>query len=586
MLGIFIIIFIVSLIFILTAKVYNDNNIKTDYMYRSSCLTDDECENIGCNGNDKTCKGSKCVYDPDYLKNVCIPPGMNICKISDTDVVQGQNYSIKWKELGLTLCKEDSECDQCINQPQWGCFTDWPKTSRDPLVKTKASNNKCSIDGVTPDEDGFCNIFPPGDENGKLDGFGYCMPKIENADGPDSSCNPATSDIYLTQHDKYSSNWSCMCKNPAMFDHITTSTSDCTFQKTCGYNPDPSLSKGSLYMQPDTDDPKPCNSESDCGSDQKCCVSDSSMQGSVCLSESEALDENETIQYVCHDKWNDKNTSNWVTQGKCACEPGFTYVNIIPTEDTDLYSSEKLCLRDACYDETLDGDFKGKTLPYTDVTNKGCKCPSERPVRCPQDIENPTTAFATFNNSVCQTIPSCLSDPCGSNGTFTDGSCHCKTGFTTYDMQWSISGNTCEDPCKNNGPCGERGTCKVEEIGGQKIVGCNCFCPHTNPCNQYLDEPACEIGTHLGSRTEGVTCRWDDSLAAPFKCVLIDTELTNSAGLRNECQETIPGMIKGGFACYEDTKCCGAADTPDYDGTCKTVETNWAGVSLRDECVS
>ena len=386
---ILIIIFILSLVFISTAIIYNNNNTDSiNYTYRSSCFNDDDCVNVGCNGTNDKCEGAKCVYDPDYMKNVCIPPDMKICKISDTNVEPGKNYSTNWEKLGLTKCTENADCNKCINQPQWGCYKDWPVNVDQSLTRISAVNGKC-VGSDAKQENGFCYIYPPGDENGKIENAGYCMPIVEDDNG-EGGCNPTTSDIYLTQHDKYSSNWSCMCKNPAMFDHKNTATSDCTFQKTCGYNPDPSLSKGTLYMKPDTN-ATICKSENDCESDQKCCISDPQMQGSVCLGTTEQLGDDESLDYVCHNKWDETNTDNWVDHGKCLCEPGYTYVNIIPTDDKDLYSSEKLCLVDSCYDETLDGDFKGATLPYTQVDLKACKCPSERPIQCPEDIVNSKT---------------------------------------------------------------------------------------------------------------------------------------------------------------------------------------------------
>ena len=559
MFGIIVFIIFLSLLFLLTTVISKNKN-EQDLSYRNSCVKNEDCEKVGCNGQD-TCLGATCVYDKDYAKNVCIPPGDQVCKLSDTDNISG--FSRNWEELGLTYCQTDSDCDKCINQPQWGCFKDWP--TNDPghipikIKPQKLDNGKCEND-EQPDSNNLCTISPPADSVGNDLKGGYCMPKVTDYHGDNSECNLSTSDIFLTQADGYSSNWSCICKNPEMFDHENSAQSNCVYEKICGYNSDPKLSKGALYMKNEIE--QVCTSQNDCaGDNQKCCIDDDNYQGKVCLDEGEVTEDSDK-NYVCHTRWDKENLHDWVSDGKCACEPGYTYVH---TEGNE-YSAKKICINDTCYDKD---SKEGVTLPWRNADDKMCNCPTTKPVRCPQDIDV-NTHPAVINS--CSLFPYCLDNPCGPNGKWDGKDCVCDEGFEKIQAKWSISGTTCIYPCKNNGPCGEgdekRGTCYFDAVTNR--TSCKeCICPYVNPCN-LENKQNCEDNNQ---------CRWDDTEEGEFKCVLRE-ETINDNENSNLCQEIIMQKTRFGGKCAGkdavwETKCCGDPNSENPHTTEGKCYYNW-----------
>lgn len=631
-----------SLLFISTVVMFNKGK-DTSATFKDDCETDEDCRDETRGGK----PGARCEYNKAYEKRKCILDGQAICKVRGTN---GKDWNEELEgvhegENRLTICQSDSDCDGCINQPQWGCYKMTGAASVDTLTKIQSCKDCGDLascpEGAYSDEDGKCNVLMPRvDEDGNdvnLQGeevtHGYCMPIVTDQVGLDgtSKCNSQTSDIFLTQSGEYSSQWSCLCRNPAMFAHQDTSTSNCVHEKICGAD----AGLGALYM--DTD--KPCSGPDSCGEDSVCCVKDSTAEGDVCLKPGDTAKPGE--EYTCHVRWDLDNEKNWSELGKCNCEDGYTYV----TEGKSLDTSSKLCIPDQCYNPE---DGKGRTRLRKDGEDVACDCPEDslKPISCtdlPEDTTFEGNARLTRLKEQCSAFPMCLSDPCNpgnreDGGKYTGkgvfygpAACTCPPGKASIATSSNWSGAYCENPCINNGPCGElaedgglgsaRGYCRVASDEDGTVVECvgpevgladcesrekdacdglcvwnsdknmclssvpvgagGCPCPWMNTCNEHLEQSECQGDP---------VCEWHPDGNPPsnnpygpgVKCRVKRDLLTKPATYNeddvwyaNQCREQDPlTAVDSEQLCFIGTSCCNADRTgylscvEDKKGTC------------------
>ena len=308
--NVYLIVFILSVFFIITVSVTTKGKDESLF-YRDHCTEDKDCENEQRGG----VLGSKCEYDNDYDKNICIHPGEQVCRITNT-WTDGDALQPEKPIDGVIRCSNDNDCTSCINQPQWGCLTNDAEVDGRRLVQQVQINgsvqpvyyykirvlddkgqtiqpgdlcprvdNKHTCTEEVKDKDGnhvpgfcfadkngLCNMVIPLSNSTT----GVCAPVVGNADTGTGTCNPQTSDIFLTEDGNARSEWICACRNPRMFDHISTQDSDsnvtgvtdCVYEKACGFNnEDPDKSLGFLYVFDD-------NGNGNCTSNNQCNSSD------------------------------------------------------------------------------------------------------------------------------------------------------------------------------------------------------------------------------------------------------------------------------------------------------------------------
>jgi hypothetical protein len=602
----------------------------TSTSMRDSCEVDEDCRDPSKGGK----PGAQCVYNASYSKNKCITSDQAICRIRGTDGLDWYktDLDITNGDVALTLCEEDSDCDKCVNQPQWGCVKAKNTFSTEKELRLKVCNGDdeckdvtCS-NGAKPGKDGTCLVaYPKFDADGNIINknnepikYGYCMPKVSDQVGLDgtSACNSQTSDIFLTQVDEYSAQWSCLCKNPSMFSHTDTSTSNCVNEKICGAD----VGVGKLLMP--TDPQQTCTNNAMCGENGSCCSTDKDAMGKVCLEDGDQL-ANGGDNYACHTRWDKTNETNWSEYGKCLCAPGYRYV----TTGDNTENATKLCVPDSC---AADLENIGWTNLYTkgdaeqNDFNRTCSCQGTS-ISCPMDLPeslsgaNNTRMFRLKDS--CTKFPMCISDPCEDyGGTYKTGegsvggeACSCPDGKVPTATKTNWTGSFCSDPCLNNGPCGQgsykRGDCRVvngntecvrPEVASSKCAGrtetscgaqdfcewdnndmkCEasrpgkggCLCPYKNPCNGATSRRDCErdvVKSEVGIIQK---CEWEDSGTSSLfntgqRCVLTQEALKikdksgSSSIFQNTCSEKQGGVGLAGSGCLKSgwgksTGCC------------------------------
>ena len=415
--NVYIYVTILCIVFILT--VYLSQDKTKDLTYRDHCEIDSDCI------DEQTKQQGKCEYDPDFDKKVCLGLGQKICTVSGSEYSDENKFSEFWKENGLTKCNNNTDCNVCKNMPQWGCFTDFEGVGDDVrpvLVNAKefmgdyycpdkgskgmtydTSTKVCvNFAGETVSSDSHdcdidnkkiptCKLYQPAPENGEK--VGYCLPIVTEKNGV-ISCNRKTGDVVLTNHDSYSSQWECMCKNPRMFDHeLGGATSDgydstgtnCVYNKTCSGH-------GTLMMptKNDSGTTTQCDAANPCTGDQKCCAhtplpdSDSDptqYHGKVCLG-GDFTDPPDDVKFVCHKPWERENIDEWEVDGKCDCDSGYVFIQengdgenyITSGQEYDAY---KFCEPDICHKPPYETGYTNLTkidsgTKFTDPMTCGC----------------------------------------------------------------------------------------------------------------------------------------------------------------------------------------------------------------------
>jgi hypothetical protein len=144
-------------------------------------------------------------------------------------------------------------------------------------------------------------------------------------------------------------------------------------------------------------------------------------------------------------------TSNWDPnlEGECKC-----------SRQGEVPDNNRLiCARNEC----MPGSFDD-----SDDSRKTCICPDGF-VDCKDlSIVHDKDLAGIIDTGLCR-IPSCVPDPCGGPesdpniGTYNSltNNCECKPPYTLVNDPYSILGVGCKKLCVDNGPCGVRGTCKM-----------------------------------------------------------------------------------------------------------------------------
>ena len=154
-------------------------------------------------------------------------------------------------------------------------------------------------------------------------------------------------------------------------------------------------------------------------------------------------------------EWNDpQNGCDPASKGaKCDCPSGLMYVD---DSAGDIYI--KNCITNTCYPGTTNPNQPGN-----------CICTSTT-IQCPEAVTNSVIKERCIGN------PQCLPDPCQPGGSYdyqSGGKCNCneQNGYYNIPNTNSIIGYSCGQPCQNNGPCGNRGTCQYQD--GNLSCQCN-----------------------------------------------------------------------------------------------------------------
>ena len=491
--------------------------------YQEKCTVDDDCS-----------KGYKCIFSRDINHNICVPSNDKECNISK-DSTQLQSCDPT----------DSNSCNMCINQPEFSCVpVSWGKvkltnggsgyvdgnfpttttgtgTGMEVIIKTldgvvqdnvsisNPGNNYKENDIITiSSADNKATLQFLGNQNPynwkqgdniinvpeSLANKGWCLPDVKQQT---TSCNQFTSDTILVENEDKKYEWGCHCTIQNLFDQSNPSE-NCNVEKACGYE----SGLGELYVikNPDTGNNWQCTKTEDCsqaGADSLCCVVDTTGTGS-----GNCGDDVSGEQKYCHVPWLSQQDSE-PRYGRCKCDSGLTYYGY---SNDDVYTKD--CVTDSCQ-------------PYGIKSGDTCIC-NVGYINCPEDI--PDSGLKTN----CTSNPRCIPDPCAPLGQYDKSSktCNCN-GIDTSGINFDSSsptGERCIDLCANNGPCGERGTCRVTGTGANKVASCTCSCPWCNygdpgcPANPNPSktDTVCSGNTRKGKRSE--PCYGDDECCPPLHC--------------------------------------------------------------------
>jgi len=346
--------------------------------------------------------------------------------------------------------KDPDSCSGCLNTPAFGCVV---VDDSHPYI-WKQGEKKINIPNSPT-------------------GFGWCLPNIVNRD---VTCNNFTADYVLEQVGDNSYQWACHCKYPNLFDK-TPGSDDCTVVRACGGSSNPvSLivpTQNSCKVDSDCKEgvcrspmiPAPCGYDN--GNSGLEPSVDCSKEGSSCF---------------CHVPWQGKVTEEIdPLAGRCECREGDIFQCLRRASDY----TEMNCVQSTC------GVWPTKTSGCNNCPPSSgsgtpcicCDCPTGY-LSCPGDIPNQNTNLITY----CQnTGATCIEDPCsagapGGHFDYKSGECVCPDGYASVQDDLSPVFRRCENLCKANGQCSNRGTCYVtKDEAGKSIALCkDCSCPYTN----------------------------------------------------------------------------------------------------------
>lgn len=375
--------------------------------------------------------GMKCIPNPENPgKNECFPINKKFCVITPFTAL---------KECDPT---DKNSCQDCLNIPSFNCVV----VNKNKPYTWKQGNKTISIPDSSP-------------------GKGWCLPDVDTR----QFCNPFTADYVLEQTGENEYSWGCYCKYPNLFDHSggPNTLSDCTFVRACGTPEE----EGNLVVPTSQE----CTKDSDCGSTGKCLYPKSP---GPCGS-------NATGPKFCHIPWQgDTQKTINPLDGQCICDADkeLTYQCI----DTGAGYYEMNCVKNTC------GQYPTSTNCQAggcreNPPDKCCVCPTGY-LRCPDDIP---IGDSPLCNHCYDYGPSCIPDPCrigdDSNGYYDKNrsggpGCVCPgENMAPVADTDSPVGEICQDLCRGNGPCANRGTCYVDRTEVNPVAKCcNCVCPYTN----------------------------------------------------------------------------------------------------------
>lgn len=465
-----------------------------------------------CEVNDDCLLFSTCVFDQELEKNVCLQSGKKICSI--------------YPNTQLEECDLDNpqSCANCVNVPSFSCT----------LVDNDINSNNYKPYKFIY-SDGKQISIPSSDyKNNK----GWCLPNIKG-----TLCNPYTSDTVLNMYGDNEYNWQCLCTTNLMQNKSNISGADCTDPTACGEQ----LGNGKLYLKPDiikgecetdndciafgTENKGVCKKRLDDNSDNKYCYyvnKQTCSQNSDCKGydfinpSNPSNSDNFCYQSNCYYRWNEFMESD-PKYGVCECSQGYRYVS-------DENTNSKNCIKDSC-SNVFGGKFN--------VVKQQCDCPdgyiSSNILLCNKS-QDPNDAV-------------CIKDPCNLDQ---DGNTQ-KKGY--YDQSSNscicIGDNklmknnnpqtcildTCGDPCQQQNPCGNRGTCYTQPDNspgnkyGYDLLCKNCVCPYTG---ELCSEPE--------KLTLGQECESDDQ-CCNGNCKLCTFYEPFHKVCANECPSYIGGKL-------------------------------------------
>ena len=249
------------------------------------------------------------------------------------------------------------------------------------------------------------------DETCKLKKGSYCLPVRPT----DITCNQYTGNKVLTLDDKTNTyKWSCLCKDDTKFSGATCSDINICGLEGSSQNPSNNLLRGLLKAG------------------------------------------------TTNNYWNTDSDWDPLQPGNsnCSC--------LRPNEVAD--NNKLLCLPNSCDPGTINND---------DPSGKSCICNQEQGLIDCYTISTSYDSGTPYYNGACK-FPSCVPDPCGGRygenghyeqikdikGNVTGGKCVCNIddGYHLVQDPNAYGGFSCKQLCVNNGPCGSRGQCKIQDL--------------------------------------------------------------------------------------------------------------------------
>jgi hypothetical protein len=309
-------------------------------------------------------------------------------------------------------------------------------------------------------------------------GAGWCLPPVDES----IKCNPYTSDSILVQKiddkGKITYAWGCYCKQPSFMQHEDTPISNCSALVGCG--------GFDLYVPTSTS--ATCTSNAMCTApNSKCCNDDKCLKGTETFG---ALSSGR-----CYTKWITGDTQLNPKNGTCDCP-------------NNMY-----------YSSTAIGDYVVKTCGVDPCEPGGTFNPQTRLCECKTGYvscgltESSNVVVTDARCATTNTLNRCIEDPCAPGGktrNLVNGGCECdRTQNYVEKIDVNVPGGKfCKQLCVNNGSCGSRGTCAIEN---DNEVCRNCVCPWMSANSS---DKLCSKTT--GQGTEGQVCEYETRMEGPL----------------------------------------------------------------------
>lgn len=400
--------------------------------------------------------------------NVNIPSDINIdytSNIKDAPTLQCGVLN----PLTIVNCTNNSQCDQCqcSNKSSLsGCMTcqviNNDNNSTSTLFSTIPKSD-CTYPYVWDDKNNVC----------KLSNGTYCLPTVIQ----DVYCNPYTTKKVLTKtEDGYQ--WKCIC-NGTEFNQTPNSGQDCNHMMLCGMEgstTNPSNFQRGIYHLDKNGLPYTCINDDDCNVDGF--SGDKCSEGKCFWQPGSATSKGSNWNPLDNYK-NSAGASTSRPAAACKCGPDETA------------GPNMTCIPNKCpggLQKCVDSNgqsaarVNGECPIGYKPSDTECECPKGKFIDC-RDIgtsRTDTQPPISYYNGIC-TIPSCVPDPCGENGTFdvTTRNCICKPGYTNVVAPHSLIGQTCVNLCDDiHNPCGpddptngfKRGDCFVDSVNQLNLL--------------------------------------------------------------------------------------------------------------------
>ena len=474
--------FIVGIILFFVFKHSSDSK-KQRNLILDGCLSDKQCD-----------LGTHCVYNPDYGKKMCIPIGKDYC-------------NIRGDAKNLIKCTTDKDCSNCINGHETGnegiilqCVN-VVEGSTGPTGSVDLNLYKSLIQNLTPGN--------------------YCLPKMAKGD----DCNRFTSDTVLTRTNDGSYKWSCICKDSNRLFQKSSISGDCTSQIACNNGKYPLYVPEMINNQPKfcTKNDE-CGTDGVCWDQFGNRYNESSSTGYCYVKWTPAIESNPFTSGYCQcppGKYSYK-TVDAAGNVILECVEDTCSVKFCSNDKTKQCIQDKDCGSGNTCGYNADSGYtiiENISQDFKDFTADKCICPPGY-IRCPTDIIESDAPNISSMKRLCNDKPRCLPDPCIINVCKKDNTKECKNdsdcgegdtcqkntfsycektdkmcssdsdcgadegkcvtgpshftpnygcvcnqtaGFNRVKNNYSEVGYNCKNLCAEN-PCGERGTCYIEEI--------------------------------------------------------------------------------------------------------------------------